>query len=138
MTTIRDDRIALFAKLQASATQPQFWDRVADDVDWTVEGTHPLAGRYHDKAQFIEAAFARLAGQAVPGGVKLDVTHLYVDGDTTIAELHSTSKTKEGADFANDYCWVCRFEGDIIVEVRAHVDSMMVAYTVLRNEGRRG
>jgi ketosteroid isomerase-like protein len=61
----------------------------------------------------------------------------YVDGDTTIAELHSTSKTKEGADFANDYCWVCRFEGDIIVEVRAHVDSMMVAYTVLRNEGRR-
>jgi uncharacterized protein len=102
MTTIRDDRIALFAKLQDPATQPQFWDRVADDVDWTVEGTHPLAGHYHDKAQFIEATFARLAGQAVPGGVKLEVTHLYVDGDATIAELHSTSKTKEGADFAND------------------------------------
>jgi uncharacterized protein len=47
MTTIRDDRIALFAKLQDPATQPQFWDRVADDV----EGTHPLAGRYHNKAQ---------------------------------------------------------------------------------------
>ena len=42
------------------------------------------------------------------------------------------------ADFANDYCWVCRFDGDIIVEVRAHVDSMMVAYTILRNEGQRG
>jgi uncharacterized protein len=51
MTTIRDDRIALFAKLQDPATHPQFWDRVADDVDWTVEGTHPLAGRYHNKAQ---------------------------------------------------------------------------------------
>ena len=105
----------MFAKLQDPATQPQFWGRVADDVDWTVEGTHPLAGRYHDKAQFIDATFARLAGQAVPDGVKLEVTHLYVDGDTTIAELHSTSKTKEGADFANDYCWVCRFDGDIIV-----------------------
>jgi uncharacterized protein len=33
---------------------------------------------------------------------------------------------------------VCRFEGDIIVEVRAHVDSMMVAYTILRNEDQRG
>jgi ketosteroid isomerase-like protein len=76
--------------------------RVADDVDWTVEGTHPLAGHYHDKAQFIEATFARLAAEAVPGGVKLEVTHLYVDGDATIAELHSTSKTKEGTDFAND------------------------------------
>ena len=30
--------------------QSQFWARVADDVDWTVEGTHPLAGRYHSKA----------------------------------------------------------------------------------------
>jgi ketosteroid isomerase-like protein len=134
MTTIRSDRVALFGMLHDPASQPQFWDRVADDVDWTVHGTHPLAGRYHGKAQFIEATFARLAGQAVPGGVKLEVTHLYVDGDTTIVELHSTSKTKEGADFSNDYCWVCRFDGDIIVEVRAHVDSMMVAYTILRNE----
>src|ERR1700682_1842344 len=96
-----------------------------------------LAGRCHNKAQFIEATFTRLAGQAVPGGVKLEVTHLYVDGDTTIAELHSTSTTKEGADFTNDYCWVCRFDGDVIVEVRAHVDSMMVAYTILRNEDQR-
>jgi uncharacterized protein len=32
------------------------------------------------------------------------------------------------------YCWVCRFEGDTIVEVRAYLDSMMVAYTILRNE----
>ena len=134
MTAIRDDRIALLAKLQDPATQPQFWNRVADDVDWTVEGTHPLAGRYHDKAQFIEATFARLAGQAVPGGVKLEVKHLHVDGDTTIAELRSTSTTNEGADFANTYCWVCRFDGDIIVEVRAYVDTMMVAYTILRNE----
>ena len=39
MITIRDDRIALFAKLQDPATQPQFWDRVADDVDRTRGGT---------------------------------------------------------------------------------------------------
>ena len=36
--------------------------------------------------------------------------------------------------FANDYCWVCRFEADIIVELGAYLDSMMVAYTILRNE----
>jgi uncharacterized protein len=29
---------------------------------------------------------------------------------------------------------VCRFDGDEIVEVRAYLDSMMVAYTILRNE----
>ena len=68
------------------------------------------------------------------GGVKLEVEHLYIDGDTTIAELLSTSTTNEGAPFANRYCWVCRFEGDTIVEVRAYLDSTMVAYTILRNE----
>jgi hypothetical protein len=41
MTTIRDDRADLFSKLESPGTQPQYWARVADDVDWTVGGTHP-------------------------------------------------------------------------------------------------
>jgi hypothetical protein len=41
VTSIRDDRIALFGNLQSPATQQRYWDRVAEDVDWTVEGTHP-------------------------------------------------------------------------------------------------
>jgi hypothetical protein len=63
MTDIREDRKTLFSKLQSPETQPQFWARVADDVDWTVEGPHPLAGRYHNKQQFIDATFGRLAGE---------------------------------------------------------------------------
>ncbi|WP_328889229.1 nuclear transport factor 2 family protein [Streptomyces sp. NBC_00316] len=133
MTAIRDDRVALFGRLRDPTAQPEFWARVADDVDWTVEGTHPLAGRYHSKKEFVAATFTRLAG-LLQGGVKLKVEHLYVDGDTTIAELLSTSTSNEGAPFANRYCWVCRFEGDTIVEVRAYLDSAMVDYTVLRNE----
>lgn len=132
-SNVREDRLALFEKLQDPSTQAEFWARVADDVDWTVQGTHPLSGRYRSKAQFVEATFARLAG-VLKGGVKLEVRHIYVDGDTTIAELHSTSTTNEGAEFANTYCWVCRFDGEMIVEVRAYLDSMMVAYTILRNE----
>jgi len=82
-----------------------------------VEGTHPLAGRYRNKGEFIDSTFTRIAG-VLPGGVKLDIKHLkhlYVDGETTIAELHSTSTTNEGADFFNDYGWVCRFQEDIMV-----------------------
>jgi ketosteroid isomerase-like protein len=136
MTDIREDRKALFSKLQSPETQPQFWAHVADDVDWTVHGTHPLAGRYHNKQEFIDATFGRLAGVLV-GGVRLEVEHLFVDGDTTVAELRSTSTTIEGATFANTYCWVCRFDGDTLVEVRAYLDSTMVAYTILRNERKR-
>jgi len=133
MTSSREDRVGLFRNLQSPGTQPQFWARVADDVDWTVEGTHALAGRYRSKQDFIDATFDRLDG-VLQGGVKLDVEHLYVDGDTAIAELLSTSTTNEGASFDNRYCWVCRFDGDTIVEVRAYLDSMMVDYTIQRNE----
>ncbi|MFG2794663.1 nuclear transport factor 2 family protein [Streptomyces sp. NPDC048419] len=133
MTDIRDDRIALFDNLQSPATQPKFWERVADDVDWTVEGTHPLGGRYRTKTEFIEATFTRL-DRVLQGGVQLKVERMYIDGDTAIAELLSTSTSLEGAPFANRYCWVCRFDGDTIVEVRAYLDSSMVDYTVLRNE----
>lgn len=133
MANVREERIALFSDLQSPETQPRFWARVADDVDWTVQGTHPLAGRYHNKQEFIDATFGRLAG-VLDGGVKLEVEHLFLDGDTTIVELLSTSTTYEGAAFTNRYCWVCRFEGDTIVEVRAYLDSMMVTYAILRNE----
>jgi ketosteroid isomerase-like protein len=104
-----------------------------DDVDWTVEGTHALCGRYRSKADFIAATFGRLQGVLV-GGRNSKVRHIYVDGDTTIAELRSVSKTNEGATFANGYCWVCRFDGGMIVEVRAYLDSAMVDYTIHRNE----
>jgi hypothetical protein len=41
-----------------------FFEHVADDVDWTVMGTHPLAGRYHTKASFMAGTYGRLTGQA--------------------------------------------------------------------------
>jgi uncharacterized protein len=44
-----------------------FFDHVADNVDWTVMGTHPLAGRYTSKAQFIAGTFAKLA-KVLPDG----------------------------------------------------------------------
>jgi uncharacterized protein len=137
MTDVRDDRQALFGFLESASTQERFFARVADDVDWSVLGTHPLAGRYRGKEAFVTSTFARLHG-VLPGGVELSVSRVYVDGDTTIAELIATSRTNEGASFDNHYCWVCRFEDEMIVEVRAYLDSMMVAYTILRNEARPG
>jgi ketosteroid isomerase-like protein len=98
-----------------------------------VEGTHPLAGRYRSKQAFLDATFGRLGG-VLSDGVRLEVEHVFVDGDTAIVEMYSTSTTNEGAPFANRYCWVCRFDGDTIVTVRAYLDSTMVMYTVLRNE----
>ena len=41
----------IFAHLESGSGE-RFFEHVADKVDWTVEGTHPLAGRYRSKQDF--------------------------------------------------------------------------------------
>ena len=103
-----------------------FFEHVADDVDWTVEGTHPLAGHYKSKADFIAGTFDKL-GQVLPAGAQLVVENLIVEGDQAVVELHSLATAKNGMRFDNRYCWVNHFDGDVIDRVRAYLDSAMVA-----------
>jgi len=104
----------------------QFFAHVADDVDWTVEGTHPLAGHYRSKADFVSHTFEKL-NKVLPKGTQLYVEHALVSDDWAVVELHSLATATNGLRFDNRYCWVCRFQDDKIVEVRAYLDSALVA-----------
>jgi ketosteroid isomerase-like protein len=64
-----------------------FFEHVADNVDWIVEGTHPLAGRYFSKEAFIEGTFAKLS-HVLPNGAQLHVEDLLVKDDEAVVELH--------------------------------------------------
>ena len=103
-----------------------FFEHVADDVDWIVMGTHPLAGHYKSKPDFIAGTFAKL-GKVLPRGAQLHVDDLFIAGDVAIVELHSKAIANNGFRFDNHYCWVCYFRNDKIVRVRAYLDSVMVA-----------
>lgn len=123
---------AIFANLEQGSGDA-FFAHVADDVDWTVMGTHPLAGRYHSRQAFQQATFARL-NKLLPGGTQLHVTTVYVSGDTAIVELVSKATAKNGTRFDNHDCWIVRFVDDRIVEVRAYLDSAKVAQLIAENE----
>jgi ketosteroid isomerase-like protein len=103
-----------------------FFERVADDVDWIVMGTHPLAGHYRSKLAFREATFAKL-NQVLQSGAQLHVQDLMVKDDEAVVELHSLAIAKNGMRFDNRYCWVVYFQKGLIVRVRAYLDSAMVA-----------
>ena len=115
----------IFKSLESGDGQ-QFFAHVADDVDWTVEGTHPLAGHYRGKADFVSHTFEKL-NKVLPKGAELYVEHALVSGDWAVVELHSLATAKNGFRFDNRYCWVCRFQDEKIVEVRAYLDSALVA-----------
>lgn len=121
----------LFSKLEAGDGK-EFFAHVADDVDWTVEGTHPLAGHYHSKDDFFAHTFARL-NKILPGGTRLHVEAVHISGDWAIVELRSMATARNGMRFDNRYCWVVRFEKGLIVEVRAYLDSALVAKVLEEN-----
>jgi uncharacterized protein len=110
-----------------------FFDNVADDVHWTVMGTHPLAGVYKSKKDFLKNTFERL-DKVLKEGVILKVDHALVSGDTAVVEMNQTSTALNGKAFPNTYCWVVRFVDDMITEVRAYVDSFLVKQVIDENE----
>jgi ketosteroid isomerase-like protein len=103
-----------------------FFEHVADNVDWIVEGTHPLAGHYLSKKAFIEGTFTKLS-QVLPNGAQLHMEDLLVKDNEAVVELHSLATAKNGLRFDNRYCWVVYFRDGVIVRVRAYLDSAMVA-----------
>ena len=133
MNPITQEQVAaLFAHLE-SGNADAFFQHVADDVDWTVMGTHPLAGTYHTKQEFITHTFKRL-NTVLKDGVLLRVTHILVSGNFAAVELEALSTALNGTPFRNRYCWICRFDHRQIVEVRAYLDSALVQKLLIDNE----
>jgi ketosteroid isomerase-like protein len=121
----------VFAGLQSAGGAP-FFAHVADDVHWTVLGTHPLAGRYQSKAAFVSSTFAKV-GQRLRGGVALAVVNIMVSGDWAIVELRADAVANSGMRFDNRYCWLTRFADGKIVEVRAYLDSALLVQLFKEN-----
>ena len=49
----------IFQYLEGSGMEhDKFGDYLVDDLSWTIQGTHPLAGHYHSKKDF-QVSFAR-------------------------------------------------------------------------------
>jgi uncharacterized protein len=122
----------LFANLE-NGKSGAFFEHVADDVNWTVMGTHPLAGNYRTKADFLTHTFARL-DKILREGVVLRVTNILVDGDSAAVEMESLSTALNGKPFDNRYCWIVHFSDGTIVEVRAYLDSALVQRLIEENE----
>jgi hypothetical protein len=109
-----------------------FFDHVADDVDWTVMGTHPLAGHYTSKKAFLDGTFAKLA-QVLPDGAQLKLERLLMNDNVAVVELNSLATAYNGLRFDNRYCWIVEFNGETVVRVHAYLDSALVARLFAEN-----
>jgi uncharacterized protein len=104
-----------------------FWDYFSEDVNWTVEGTHPLAGKYQSLTEFRKATFDRLP-QVLASPIKFKVKDLLVDGSRGAVIMDGESITHDGVPFHNRYCWIVSIGmNDKIDRVDAFLDTQIIA-----------
>ena len=112
----------------------KFMDRLVDDIHWTVMGSHPLAGEFHNKADYFAGALNRLS-RVLTKTVSLDVVAIYVDGMTAIVELKSALISKNGMPYNNSYCWILKFNDDKqVTSIKAYLDSALLKEVIESNE----
>ena len=107
----------VFARLAIDSPE-EFWNCVSDDVERTVPGARPLAGRYVGKAQFRQVTFAWLS-ELFYERPRLQTRSVLADGYRAAVELYARGVAKSGIRFDNHYCWVCRFQDEETVSVQA-------------------
>ena len=76
----RDEISRLFDNM-ADGDYAAFFEKVSPQVDWTVMGTHPCAGRYTTLEDFQKGTLARLAKIMKDPGLKLRVRNVIGGGD---------------------------------------------------------
>lgn len=76
----RDEIRDLFDNM-AKGNYAEFFKRISPNVDWTVMGTHPCAGRYTTLKDFQEKTLARLGKIMKEPGLRLAVRNVIGGGD---------------------------------------------------------
>jgi uncharacterized protein len=83
-----------------------FFRNVSDDVNWKVMGTHPLAGTYTSKQEFITSTFDRL-DRLMKNTTNLKVKHASVQGESAAVDLEAVYTALNGMPFNGTYLLGC-------------------------------
>ncbi len=110
---------------QWAAGTGNFFDLLADDIEWTIAGSSPYSKTFTGKKPFLDQAAApltvRLSTPIVP-----KVRNLYADGDVVVAVWDGTATAKDGKPYRNTYSWVMTLQNGRITKALAFLD--MAAY----------
>lgn len=117
----------ILAAMGAGDLAPLF-DAMADDVRWRWMGTDRWSRTFDGKAAVVGGLFAAVQETLAPP-FSVTVHNVFADGDTVIAEHTGRNATPDGRRYDNNYCWVCRFQGGQLREVREYMDTQLVTDT---------
>ena len=114
-----------FAPFEQGNSSDFFNTYVADNVDWTITGHGlPFSGRLTSKREVLDKAVNPVT-RCFATPITRKIKNVLVSGDWAIVELSSHATTTKGSNYDQEFCWVCRFNGGKIVEVRMYTDTAL-------------
>jgi uncharacterized protein len=98
------------------------FELLADDAEWTIVGSSPLAKTYHGKREFIDTVIgpfnARMSTPLVP-----TIRGIFADGDTVIILFDASATVRDGTPYRNTYTWYFQITGAQVVKAIAFFDN---------------
>lgn len=107
----------------SSENLPAFLECFKDDLKYTATGTAGrFCGTYNSRNELFQKIYAPIIA-CLAGPMSAEVTNVCVCGEWAVIELTATGPTKNGKIYRQEMCWVCRYEGDQIAEMRYYGDT---------------
>jgi hypothetical protein len=101
-----------------------FFDAMADDIVWIIEGQCRYSRRYEGKAaiqnELAPALFANFASDYCN-----HADAIIAEDDRVVVLARGEVKTVRGEDYNNSYCFVLTMHGGKIVELREYMDTAL-------------
>lgn len=101
-----------------------FFEAMADDIVWIIEGQCRFSRRYEGKAavqhELAPALFANFATD-----YRNFADEIIAEGNRVVVLARGEVKTVRGEDYNNNYCFVLRMKDGKIVELREYMDTAL-------------
>ena len=98
------------------------FELLADNVEWTIVGSSPLARTYRSKKELIDTVIApfnaRMSVPLVPA-----VRGLFADGDTVVILFDAAATARDGKAYRNTYSWYFQIREGRVVKATAFFDN---------------
>jgi ketosteroid isomerase-like protein len=117
----------IFSELSEGNLAPLL-EAMADDVEWTWMGTMRWSKTFKGKESVVDELFSAVKS-SLASPFKVVPHCLVAEGDYVVVECRGQNATPDGKPYNNRYCWVFRFEGGKLREVREYMDTELVTAT---------
>jgi uncharacterized protein len=107
---------------------------MADDVTWRWMGVSQWSRAFQGKQSVVDTLFGG-ASETLSPSSSVEVHDIHADGDVVVVEHSGRNELPDGRRYDNNYCWIFRFQGDLITEVREYMDTQLVTETFGTEEG---